>query len=268
MLLRYPSATPAAEILHNLLEPADSVAKSSRHLIAKPSARFEIKGDRFDLPRYLFIGPEGGDDPIRIGIFAGIHGDEPAGAHAAVELLKLLAAQPEIATGYAIYVYPVCNPSGLALGTRCSARGRDLNREFWNNTNEPEVLWLQNELCAHAFHGIISLHSDDTSDGLYGFVRGATLSKHLILPALKAAENILPLNMGKIIDGFPARRGVIRSGYQGVLSAPPKLEPKPFELILETPAFAPQVHQVDAFLAALRTILVEYRKLMAFAPNI
>ena len=33
----------------------------------------------YELPRYLFIGPKGGDDTIRVGLFAGIHGDEPEG---------------------------------------------------------------------------------------------------------------------------------------------------------------------------------------------
>lgn len=254
--------------INRLLNPVETLAVTSQKLFAKPTGQFEIEGTEFRLPRYLFIGPEGGDDAIRLGIFAGIHGDEPAGSHAAVQFLQLLHTRPALATGYRLYVYPVCNPSGYIRNTRCSARGRDLNREFWSNSNEPEVQWLQTEICAHAFHGIISLHSDDTSSGLYGFVRGATLSKNLIEPALDAAGEFLPRNHGKIIDGFPAKKGVIRKGYQGILSSPPKLNPKPFELILETPGTAAINQQEQAFLAALNTILTKYRELMAYAPNI
>jgi protein MpaA len=39
---------------------------------------FEINGENYSLPRLTFRGPNS-SDPIRIGIFAAIHGDEPAG---------------------------------------------------------------------------------------------------------------------------------------------------------------------------------------------
>ena len=237
-------------------------------LFVKPVASVETARYRIRLPRYLFIGPKGGDDPIRIGIFAGIHGDEPAGAYAAVSLLQMLERQPEIAKGYWLYVYPVCNPTGFEQQTRCSARGYDLNREFWNNSDEPEVRCLETELWTHAFDGIVSLHSDDTSAGMYGFVRGATLSKHLLEPALKAAEEVLPRNRDKFIDGFPANNGLIRQCYNGVLSAPPRTKPKPFELLLETPGLAPPMHQQQALVLAMSTILTEYRELMGYAPNL
>lgn len=120
----------------------------------------------------------------------------------------------------------------------------------------------------HAFHGIISLHSDDTSAGMYGFVRGATLSQHLLEPALRAAEEVLPRNREKFIDGFPASDGLIKRCYSGVLSAPPKVKPKPFELILETPGSAPRLHQEQALVLALSTVLTRYRELMAYAANI
>ena len=55
---------------------------------------------------------------------------------------------------------------------------------------------------------------------------------------------------------------------QGILSAPPKVRPRPFELILETPHHAPQFLQQKALVAAQLTILAEYRKLIAYAPNL
>jgi hypothetical protein len=127
---------------------------------------------------------------------------------------------------------------------------------------------LENELASHAFHGIISLHTDDTSHGFYGFASGATLTEHLIEPALRAAEQILPRNDDAIIDGFAARDGVIREGYEGVLSAPPEARPRPFEIILETPKTPPADLKEEAFVEALLTILTEYRQFIAYAPNL
>ena len=220
------------------------------------------------MPRYVFLGAKSGEEPIRIGLFAAIHSDEPEGTYALAQLLGLLGQNPELAAGYCLFIYPICNPTGFEDNTRTSRRGRDLNREFWNNSKEPEVQLLQREIYHHAFDGLVSLHSDDTADGVYGFVRGATLTRHLLKPALDAAELILPRNRNDIIDGFTACHGVIREGYQGVLSAPPGVRPRPFEIILETPQAVSQHQQERALVAALQTILAEYQKLMAYAPNL
>jgi len=251
-----------------LLAPLEEIAAHSPNLVANHDARFEVNGEAYELPRYLFVGPRGGDTPIRIGIFAGVHGDEPEGVHALVQLIKLLESKPELAAGYYLSFYPICNPSGFEDGTRFSRTGKDLNREFWRDSAEPEVRLLQAELQSRSFQGIISLHTDDTSSGFYGIVRGATLTKHLIEPALAAAEKFLPRDERPVIDGFNARRGVIRDCYDGVLAAPPKTRPRPFEIILETPATPPEYLKELAFVAALQTILLEYNKFIAYAPNL
>ena len=252
----------------DLLAPLDQIAAQSPNLVVNREARFETGGETYTLPRYLFVGPKGGDTPIRVGIFAGIHGDEPEGVRAVVQLLKLLEAKPELATGYYLSVYPVCNPTGYEDNTRHSRAGRDLNREFWGNSHEPEVRLLQAELISRSFNGIIALHTDNTCDGFYGFVSGAMLTQHLIEPALRAAEKFLPRDRRPVIDGFRASNGVIREAYDGVLSAPPKIRPRPFEIILETPQAPPVYLKEYAFVVALKTILDEYRKFIAYAPNL
>lgn len=222
------------------------------------------------LEKFVFRGPAGGGDLVRVGVFAGIHGDEPAGVTAARRLIYLLASHPELAAGYELHIYPVCNPTGVAAGSRESASGKDLNREFWKNSPEPEVRILEREIRARRFHALISLHSDDTSDGLYGFVRGAVLGKGLLEPALSAAEKFLPRNMSPVIDGFQAERGIITQCYDGILTCPPSvhLDQPPFEIILETPQHSPEELQVQAFLSALETILREYQNLLSFAANL
>ncbi|HXF09214.1 MAG TPA: succinylglutamate desuccinylase/aspartoacylase family protein, partial [Desulfuromonadaceae bacterium] len=193
----------------DLLAPLDKIASTSANLVANHEARFEAGGRAYEIPRYLFIGPKGGDTPIRIGIFAGVHGDEPEGVHAVIRFIQLLEANPELAAGYYLSFYPICNPTGFEDGTRFSRSGKDLNREFWNSSSEPEVRLLQADLIARSFQGIISLHTDDTCNGFYGIVRGATLTKHLIEPALAAAEKFLPRDERPLIDGFSARNGII-----------------------------------------------------------
>ncbi len=251
-----------------LLAPLDAMAEGSRHFLSKSMGQFESAGQTYRLPRYIYLGPRGGGDVIRVGIFATIHGDEPEGALALTRFVGELEKQREIAKGYALYAYPVCNPTGFEDNTRYSRSGRDLNREFWRGSTEPEVRYLESEVCLHASNGIITLHSDNTSDGLYGFASGAVLTENLLEPALREAEQFLPRNRRRVIDGFAARRGIIGDGYTGVLQSIPGSRQPPFEITFETPQKAPLHRQVEAFTAALKAVLVEYRYLLAIAQNI
>lgn len=254
--------------VRRLLDPLDRLAASSTRFLGASPGHFERDGRAYSLPRYLYVGPKGGGDVLRIGIFATIHGDEPEGALALPKLLQALEHEPGIAEGYALFIYPVCNPTGFEDNTRRARSGRDLNREFWKQSDQPEVRFLESEIWMQSFHGIITLHSDDTSHGLYGFVKGNVLSDHLIRPALLEAGRFLPRNHGARIDGFNAESGVIHDGYPGMLQSIPGLSHPPFEITLETPQLAPLHRQVDALVAALKTILVEYRYLQAIAQNI
>jgi hypothetical protein len=228
---------------------------------------FESHGRTYSIPRFTFRGPNSAD-PIRIGLFGAIHGDEPATALALAAFLGTLVTQPEIAENFQLQIYPLCNPTGFEDNTRHSRTGRDLNREFWRESIQPEVQILEQELQHGHFSGIVQLHADDTSDGIYGFVRGHTLTENILRPALDAAAKILPRNFNAIIDGFAARDGIIYDIYEGVLAAPARMDPVPFEIIFETPHAAPVELQVNALVVALRTILAEYRRLVSFAANI
>ena len=250
------------------LAPLERMASGSSSLLANHGANFEAAGRKYDLPRYLVIGPKGGDDPIRLGLFAGLHGDAPEGVYALIQFLVMLEESPELARGYCLFVYPVCNPTGFEDHTRLSRSGRDLDRQFWQGSGSPETKLLESELVAHAFHGIVSLYTDRNSLGFYGFAHGATLTRHLIEPALQAAEEFLPRNGEAKIEGLRARNGIIRHGHPGALSGAPRVRPRPFEIALATPEQPPTYLKETAFVAALRTILARYRELISYAPNL
>jgi hypothetical protein len=246
----------------------DLLAATSARLRVDVLGRPDPSGACCEVRRYSYQGPPGGAAPMRLGFFAGIHGDEPAPAQSLHRFLERLEADPEIARGYLLDLYPLCNPTGFRDGTRQSESGLDLNREFWRMSNQPEVQSLEHELLSRRFEGIIALHSDDTSDGVYGYVAGATLTELLIRPALQAASEVLPLNERELIDGFAACESIIRSGYAGVLRPHPEQRPFPFEIILETPQHAPEPLQEMALAQALVVVLREYRALQAYAADL
>ena len=228
---------------------------------------FLAGGRGYELHRFTLRGESDGNTTVRLGLFATIHGDEPQGVGALLALARLAQTREELFRGYELQLYPLCNPTGYEDGTRHSRRGEDLNRHFWRGSSEPEVAMLEQEIRTQRFHGIVSLHADDTSNGLYGFVRGATISRELLAPALAAAGRHLPVNRAPVIDGFRAHDGIIDEGYDGILSAG-EIDPRPFEIVFETPALAPMEDQVAAAASALEKIIDRYRAMLSFGDAI
>jgi hypothetical protein len=263
------SPRPTASERRDFLAPLAALAEECPQLTGSVAGSFRVGDRQYPLPRFCWLGGQrGGFPPIRLGLFALVHGDEPAGALALVRLLETLANDPAPAAGYDLVIYPVCNPAGFEDGTRENRQGCDLNREFWRNSAEPEVRILEAELRRQNFDGIIALHADDTSDGLYGYAHGRVINENLLVPALHASERVLPRNHGPVIDGFSARNGIICDCFQGVLAPPPDQKPRPFEIIFETPARAALEQQAEAAQVALLAILGEYRGFIAHAANL
>jgi murein peptide amidase A len=238
------------------------------NLFEKDLGTFKRCQDLYNLRKFAFIGSASGEPWLRLGIFAGIHGDEPAGSEALVALLSELHDEPILASGMELHAYPVCNPSGFEDGTRWARGGPDLNREFWTQSSEPEVILLENELRGLRFDGLVSLHADDTVNGVYGYVGGDVLTRNLLEPALAAASEFLPRCTDCSIDGWTAKDAIIEDRFHGILSAPSQQSPRPFEIIFETPALAPLEKQIAAHRAALLAIFDAAISLRSHAANI
>lgn len=254
--------------LRRLYWPFLALAEVSPDVVGEVAGSFERDGHRYTLPRFTFRGPDAGPARLRVGVFALVHGDEPAGAIALQRLLNTLVDEPALAAGYDLVFYPLCNPTGYEDGTRHNRAGLDLNREFWRGSAQPEVQILETELRRQRFDGLVALHADDTSHGLYGYAQGRLLNEQLLTPALRASAQILPLNLDDIIDGFAAQDGIIDDCYDGVLAPPPEQSPRPFEIIFETPALAPVPLQAEATCHALRSVLAEYRGFIAHGGDL
>ncbi len=264
-----PPASPQGHGLAEMLTPLIEATHATEFLRYQPSPVFSRLGREYVVPHFVFDGPRAGGETVRLSLFAGIHGDEPEGAWTLAALLGELLDRPQLAAGYQLHVYPVCNPTGFAAGTRESAAGLDLNREFWRQSAEPEVRWLEQELLAQHPQGIISLHGDDTATGIYVYVRGAVFTETLARPMLAAAGRFLPLDTRATIDGFCNHQGLLHDCFTGVLAAPPAgLDPQPFELIFETPRECPAVLQVQAGVAGLLAVFASYFGFQSYQADI
>jgi len=244
----------------------DQLAGRSLHLQAQHVVNL-IGERKHELLRYRWASSEG-PQPYRIGIFAGIHGDEQSGVIAAMQLLHQLEKEPHLIEFYELFIYPICNPWGFDAGLREGKSGKDLNRCFWQEEEEPEVRLLEQDLRAKCFDGIIALHTDDTSEGIYGYANGSILTRYLLEPALRSASSIISRDERPQIDSHPASESIISGGYQGILSAPTDQHPQPFSIVFETPHHAPLGKQVDAHLVAIKEILRLFREISSEGRDI
>jgi murein peptide amidase A len=113
----------------------------------------------YSLPAYTRIL----DGAPKVYLSSGMHGDEPAGVIAMLELLR----SGFFGDGVEWRICPVINPTGLAMGVRENAQGVDLNRDYLKKmTGEvsAHVAWLEKQPVPEMF---ISLHEDWESTGFY-----------------------------------------------------------------------------------------------------
>ncbi len=118
-----------------------------------------VKHGKRSYPLFLVRIPHSpSPDNPSVLISAGVHGDEPAGVFAAIDLLMQHAARYTADVNF--FVLPCVNPSGYETATLESLSGANLNRLFGVGSTEPEIraieAWLHRE--ARQFRMAIDLH--------------------------------------------------------------------------------------------------------------
>jgi hypothetical protein len=261
------SLLPSIRSVDEALAPLDRIARSSISLVRKKLPQFETGGRVYQIPRYLFVGPRGGGEPIRVGLFAGAHGNEPEGTFALVDFVLALEEQPEASSGYCLFLYPILNPSGFEANTRLTASGVNIPNELWKNSISPEVFAIQSELWMHGFDGIVSLRTAPSGE-LTVAVGGPVFFRHLLAAALPSAQDLLPQAVRASHDALPPMRKVLLDEPNELIRAAPGLKPRPFEIVITLPSQVPLYLQKAAVTLLLRAILDEYRKFIAFGANL
>ena len=130
---------------------------------------------------------------------SGMHGDEPSGPQALMQLL----GDDFFDDRFCWLICPVLNPTGLEAGTRENFQGIDLNRDYGQcETQEvcAHIEWLNKQPVPRLF---LSLHEDWESSGFYFYEIniGGEDSRHRAL--LKAATPHFPPEPELVIDDHP-----------------------------------------------------------------
>lgn len=207
-------------------------------------------------PLIAFNGPEQG---VPAYLSAGIHGDEPAGPLAALELLKSGAFDED----YTWSICPALNPTGLLGGTRDNSKGNDLNRDYKIRITDEvraHAAWLEKQPIPKIF---FSLHEDWESSGFYFYEINLEQDQpDRANSILKAVEPWFPPEPNIIIDDHEVREpGWI---YHEARADFPDHWPEaiflaesgcPLSFTFESPSSAVLDSRVAAHVAAFRSII-------------
>ncbi len=203
----------------------------------------------------LVVWERPGNGPS-IYLSAGIHGDEPAGPLALLELLRSGFFTPDFHWS----LCPALNPAGLAAATRENDCGMDLNRDYWlRRTVEVAAhsLWLDVLATPDL---VISLHEDWETTGFYFYE--INLAEDDPPRAQRILEAVRPWflpEMGPEIDGHEVREDgwIYHAAEPDLPEAWPEaiyLAEKgcPLSFTFETPSRAPLGQRIAAHAAAVR----------------
>jgi murein peptide amidase A len=201
----------------------------------------------------------------RIYLSAGIHGDEPAGPLAVEFLLHRDLLRPDVAWT----LCPLLNPGGWLSGTRETASGIDLNRDYLQ-PKSPEATahcaWIDQIGCHDLY---LSLHEDWEATGFYLYeINTAPQSKPLARKILQQVATMIPIEPVDCID----QHTVCSPGY--IAHPPEPDDPRQWpeaiyhckryphlSYTFETPSSLPLEQRVNALVTATQTAAGEFRNI-------
>lgn len=205
-------------------------------------------------------GPAGAG---KLYVSAGIHGDEPAGPWAVMDLAKEAAW----AEGLEVWIFPLLNPEGIRRGIRENAQDLDLNRDY-NNPQSPEIRKHVDILkTLPQFDACLCLHEDWEAQGCYLYFLREDPGPAWALPVLEAMACHIPVETSPTIDGFEAIKGRIERNRAMVDRPewPEALYLAKYHthccFTLETPSSFPLPNRVKALGSGVKAVAGEVRKL-------
>jgi murein peptide amidase A len=142
----------------------------------------EIECERAGLS--LLLAEIGNPAQPLIALAAGVHGDEPAGPWALLELVEADALDPRCS----YRVWPCLNPGGYDAGTRENAAGADINRTFAGSGGSPEARVVLREDRDREFLLSLDLHEDRDAAGFYCYEYGGGELGRRVIAALQSGK--------------------------------------------------------------------------------
>ncbi len=212
--------------------------------------------ERFALPAFTRSATKGDAAPT-LYVSAGIHGDEPAGTMALLEMLR----QNRFSAAVNWTVVPLLNPLALEKRTREHPMGLDLNRDYGPEPQSIETRSHMAWLAGRRFDLSLCLHEDYETDGAYLYElkpEKAASQAHAFLAAMRPWTGIETRPM---IDEMPNHNGLMEPPLHRIVADRHDLPEAvrlyfanvPWIYTTETPSQKSIVDRIGAQIAVIET---------------
>jgi hypothetical protein len=247
----YPrSETRAAKVLRTL----DQLSQKRDHFY---STRILTGGRRASsqICRYVFEGDQLRGTPIRLGIFAGLPGDDTVGPGAVATFLEDLVAVPQLGNSLRIYAYPLVHAVNFKSTTPSFRRSEYIINQIGCKILSSESYQIEREIFAIAFDGIVTIRLEDEINDFKVSISDPRLYDILVRPILSSLEPLLP----NIEGGVGSSRRFLTADHG--------LKRKPFELTLHVPSSGWSGLYAIGLQIALHTVIDCYRNYVRQSEN-
>jgi hypothetical protein len=144
------------------------------------------------ISRYVFEGEQSKAPPLRVGIFAGLPGDDEVGPGAISTFLADLVALPHLGNGLRLYAYPIVSAVNFGTSTLPSRPSQYIIDQIGCKLRSSEAYQIEREIFAIAFDGIITIRTEDEIENFKVGISDPRLHDALVLPILSSLEPFLP----------------------------------------------------------------------------
>jgi hypothetical protein len=168
----------------------DAFTSALRHTRLPMEAAGTLTDGNTSIPLWVIRKPALHPDRKTVCLMGSIHGNEPAGAQALLELAQDMARQPERYADLNYVMVPLANPWGWARDLRRNASNQDIAREFIDGQS-PESAMIKQVLTQARCDVLVDLHEDRVHEGFYLLAYAPAN-----LPAVQAAAAAIETRSG------------------------------------------------------------------------
>jgi hypothetical protein len=196
-----------------------------------------------------------GSGPKHILVTGGVHGEEPAGTYAALDLISYFANHRMYDKDFTVHIYPCLNPWGYEHDTRENAEGMDINRGFKEKIEVAECRMFADNLKKvgiKEYEFTIDFHEgsrnqiwknftiDDNPDGAWLYELCHNHDKRMGRQMIEAVrQSVSPVNtLKKVYDDIC---------HDGLVSYPEDMESEDYSELNSLDAFLWRNYTQDAF---------------------